>query len=537
MQPTSFTREALAKALSNDYTEAGTIQAKKHFDYFYRYLGEEGLQAATIVTEKEYVSRDFLHDFADYYVLCFQNYPKNCKRVHFFSTTVTEDMLNRALLGKQEGPMDIWDSYLGFIVVKPIPTTVIGFSLLRDRNFGKRETNGRQFWGEREYKIHFCGREISLFSLAFQEQDSVLAACATTAIWIMLSKASANDHTVLKSPSRITHDAGAASANGSRLFPNKGLSVSQICHAIQNSGLVSEVKEPDMKDPADANGRKYVSNLFAKKIIHAYSGLGIPIILVIRVPSENPTALHAIAVSGLRMQDGPYPTPSTIPDWKAGNIEQVFAHDDQWGPFVPIRFDQQMDLDTPWNTWNTKTPGVTRITNIIVPVYPKVRISYEDIEAIVAGIDRCLKLFMKGALLYNTVWDIQIRYSDDSKASYKSGIKNYPLSDHEKIYIVSKNMPRYLWVASCHVGPNKILEFTFDATDVSNGKIHGDMLSFLAIDQIALWHEWLQNNKALFQSKYTSAKLLSFYSFLLEKTKVEAGKIQFFCKAKATRSV
>lgn len=184
-----------------------------------------------------------------------------------------------------------------------------------------------------------------------------------------------------------------------------------------------------------------------------------------------------------------------------------------------------MEIDTPWNKLFS---GVTRITNIIVPVYPKVRISYEDIESIVAGIDRCLKLFLKGGLIHNTTWDIKIRYSDDSSESYKSGIKNYPLADDEKIFILSKNMPRYIWVASCHIGPNKILEFTFDATDVSNGKIHGDMLSFLPVEQIALWHEWLLNNKSLFQSKYSAPRLLTYYYFLLEKTKVESGKIRFF---------
>lgn len=45
------------------------------------------------------------------------------------------------------------------------------------------------------------------------------------------------------------------------------------------------------------------------------------------------------------------------------------------------------ELDTPWNEGDPKKPA-TLVTHIIVPVYPKIRIAYEDIEAVVLGLDQ-----------------------------------------------------------------------------------------------------------------------------------------------------
>lgn len=118
----------------------------------------------------------------------------------------------------------------------------------------------------------------------------------------MLNRASIDFHTILKTPSQITRDADNVSPDGSRLFPNKGLSVLQICRAIFNSGLVSEVKQSNCRElaPDGKPAGIVVSNLYTKKILNAYSKIGIPIILVIRVPDGQQHGLHAITVSGYK---------------------------------------------------------------------------------------------------------------------------------------------------------------------------------------------------------------------------------------------
>ncbi|MBK8643805.1 MAG: hypothetical protein IPN15_16865 [Saprospiraceae bacterium] len=54
------------------------------------------------------------------------------------------------------------------------------------------------------------------------------------------------------------------------------------------------------------------------------------------------------------------------------------------------------------------------MTNIVVPLYPKIRISYEDIEAIVLGLDAILTLFFDNKIVADLVWDIKIDFSEKS---------------------------------------------------------------------------------------------------------------------------
>lgn len=48
-----------------------------------------------IVVEKEYIDRDFLDDFAGYYVRCFTDYGRICSRFHFFRESFGEPEIER----------------------------------------------------------------------------------------------------------------------------------------------------------------------------------------------------------------------------------------------------------------------------------------------------------------------------------------------------------------------------------------------------------------------------------------------------------
>src|SRR6218665_1183903 len=287
-----YSEDTLAIALSNKYTPPEVIAQKNHFLYLKNYLSDDEMGAKTIVIEENYISKDFLHDYASYYSLCFEVYPKFCRRVHFFRNNFDLDRFNEVIVGQELDNKDFWEHYLGFVVIKPIPVTVLGYTVLKTySNTGSFDN--RNFWGTRNYKVHLFGNEIDINSLAFQEQDSVLSACATTAIWSMLNKAAIDFHTILKSPSQITKDADNTSLDGSRLFPNKGLNLLQICQAILNSGLVSEIKQPNFVANHFGNQINIVNNQYLKKILNAYSPIGIPIILIINVPNGNNYGLHA----------------------------------------------------------------------------------------------------------------------------------------------------------------------------------------------------------------------------------------------------
>lgn len=511
MEILPYSEDNLASVLSNKFTTSDLVKNKKHYDYFKNYLGVDGLNVKTILIEPDYVSRDYLHDYASYYALCFEKYEKVCKRVHFFANEFDEDSFSIEILKTAEASAGFWNHYVGFIVIKPIPVKMIGYTVLKTYSNGSQALD-RNFWGLREYDIHLYGTCIKLKSLAFQEQDSVLAACATTAIWSMLNKAAVDHHTILKSPSLITKDADNVSPDGSRLFPNKGLSILQISQAILNSGLVSEIKEGDIR--VAAYSHKVVSNRYLRKIINAYSPIGIPIILVVRVPSGGDHGLHAITVSGFKNTAQVSIPPQDEISYLSDNIERIYAHDDQWGPFARIQLLNLCELQTPWTEHDPqKRPTV--VTNIVVPVYPKIRIAYEDLEVIVLGLDRILTFFFTNRIVADLVWDIKIEYSEN----YKSQIKKSQLDDKEKIEILNTSLPKYVWIAACYVGDYKLLCFTFDATNINNAMIGINVISYLPVSIKDTLVQFLKKNKGTLQYLFAHMASEKYYEFLIEKLK------------------
>lgn len=483
-----FSADNLALALSNRHTDPDAIKDKRHFEYFLNYLGNSGIGAATLVIEDKYISKDFLHDYASYYAFCFEGYDKFCRRIHFFSHQFSKQQLQAALLNPNEA--DFWTSYLGFIVVKPIPVTIVGYTVLKTYLNGE-DPHLRKFWGLRDYKVHFFGKVLRVSSLAFQEQDSVLAACATTAIWSMLNKASIDFHTILKVPSEITKDADKLSNDGSRLFPNKGLDILQICQAINNSGLAPEVW-PGTYEINDENGiHIVVPNIELKKRLNAYQEIGVPIILGIKVPNavrregEDPYGHHAIAVSGHKTcsQDNEL---YYADSWAANRIERIYVHDDQYGPFARVTFLDDLSIQTDWSK-HSEANLPSYVVSMIIPVYPKIRISYVDIEVITIALNGILiRAFRE--LEEPLFWDIKVMYSE----SFKEQIIMSSLEEIEKITLLEKSMPKYLWVVTCCLGNSKLIEFTFDATDVRNSMLGNDIICYFDPEVKEYLHDYIQ---------------------------------------------
>ena len=520
---TPFSEVALADALANDHTSSEVIKTKKHFQYLVQYLGDPEVNAKTIVVEDAYISKDYLHDYASYYSLCFVPYSKLCKRVHFFSLAFSEQEFSNMLEGRQ-GPMDIPGSYLGFIVVKPIPYTIIGFTLLKVYS---NSPGTRLFWGAKKYVVHLYGKQLSVESLAFQEQDTILAACATTAIWSMLNRASDYHICLLKSPSEITKDSGNLSNDGSRLFPNKGLDIRQICQAIYQSGLATEVRqsnvplpEPPVTDPPTPPLhptniiKKVVSKEYLKKILNAYSSIGIPLILVVAVPKVVGYGLHAITVSGFK-HPGPTPIPPTTKiSYHSDNIEKFYAHDDQWGPFVRVEWFSDFEINTPWDRDTRKT----YVLQIIVPTFPKIRIPYEDIQIIVEGLDRILTTIFGLKTVFDLVWDIKLDFSEN----YKKQVADLdPTIFPNKINHLKKSLPKYVWIATCYIGANPVLKFAFDATGVEKAMLGLDILSFLPqeiTDDIFSFLDTNKNNSSIV-GVFSHPSSNEYYKFFLDNIK------------------
>lgn len=212
------------------------VKEKSHAGYFADYFDEIGAQ--TIVVEYNYTDRDFLEDFAGYYVRCFHDYKSTCVRLHFFSTQFTQASFHSLLSGRRgmRFRQSVQDGYLGFIVVKPLPWTLIGRTCLKTYP----PANRRYFPITRPYSVSLFGLRLSVEStLAFQEQDTVAAACATSALWSTFQGTGKRFQHPIPSPVEITRAALSRFPSDERDLPNHGLRIEQMAHAIRSVGLES----------------------------------------------------------------------------------------------------------------------------------------------------------------------------------------------------------------------------------------------------------------------------------------------------------
>ena len=68
-------------------SEFPEILSKQQVDYVYRYLNDLG--AKSVVLEAEYIDRDYLDDFAKFYVKRFNGRGHKCARLHAHSFMVS----------------------------------------------------------------------------------------------------------------------------------------------------------------------------------------------------------------------------------------------------------------------------------------------------------------------------------------------------------------------------------------------------------------------------------------------------------------
>lgn len=438
-----------------------------------------------------------MQDYQDYYASFFSTKDKpsykTCTRFHFFSLEGIDlktfiKLLSEQILHKSES--DFWKKhYLGFVMIKPIPDSLIGFTLLRTY----QRTIDRTFWGTRKYKINLFGKSININALAFQQQDSILGACATMAIWSLFHKVCKTPYINLKTSGQITKETGIIAPNGNRLIPNKGLDIPQISTSITKNGLQTEVRWNNNINPSTHEiENKYDFNGYIKKIVNAHHRLGVPIILGFAPYKSSMQELHAVTICGHSTEEN-HPSEEKHPvvgiAWEAAAITKLYVHDDQWGPYSRIHFEGNDEIDTPWS-FHLKTESKGISVALIIPVFPKIRISYDDIEPIILALNEIIEIGLKQYLKGDLIWDLYLQESDKFKTSIlTSSVFNksneYDLSIIQ--HTITNRYPEFLWRAVCRVGDNKLLEFMFDAT--------GSIKSMLCIDTFSYYPEL---NKILF---------------------------------------
>jgi len=397
------------------------------------YLGENLIEYLNKLNTKSgicenYIDKDYLIDYQNFYCRSFDNHERYTKRIHFFSLNFNLEEFEEKYLNKydEKSIKELQDSYLGFIIIKPIKNQenkfLIGRTLLKIHS----EINKPSKYVKHEYSVSLFGIPLVIKTLPFQTQDRRVSACATIALWIALNPLSYSLDIVHYSPSQIT-EMSASYPGLLRTFPSKGLTWDQMIKCIKSTGLDTEI----------INVGKYASDEIFTVAVKAYLENKIPLIggLTLRKVNE-PDLYHAIVISGYRCDN-------------TGKIVELLIHDDQIGPYtstLPIG-----SFKTWENDWKTKSNMEVIIDKLMIPIYHKIRLTFPKIYAVY---DKTKRLFpnYRISLHLTTIQDYK-------KYLLKKKIKN-------KKNVLMKFLPRFLWIIRIFLTDEIKFDIAYDATSI-----------------------------------------------------------------------
>lgn len=447
------------------------------------------------VTEHDYVDRDYVLDYSTYYSRCMSGkYKSLCSRIHFFGSSEgrTHRFWNqlKSKTGTSANCKDM--SYFGFVVIRPLPETWLGRTCLISIHSDQRDyAEGRYVCtAGRDYKVHLLGAEYRVRSLAFQEQDREVSACATTALWMAFHRTSVDfDHQV-PPPSKITRVGNEIPGTRYNEFPSRGLNIIQAVNAIHDVGL--------------SHYSVTIANLgIFLALVRAYTYIGIPIIVFGSIYSINSKTsdkrpifhsdgeYHAVVAVGYHF------TPDACKSQFTSNkIDSILLHDDQVGPFVDF------ELLNGVNLYNYGYPGddcSNEFVNIdgvltrrhesgfllyprghdfahdrvhhfrpvvaIVPIYSKIRL--DIISALKYFVADSVKRHLEE---YDMEIDIYLSSIHQFKSWAKSNSDRYTSRSLSKT--LASNYPRFLWRCDYRINGHIVGYRLIDATDIYQGDFH-----------------------------------------------------------------
>lgn len=436
----------------------------------------EKLGARTIVCEREYIDKDYSDDYANYYVQSFKDYRGSCARLHFFSKRINQKEFTSILDSEQDldaKEQELNSLYLGFIVIRPLPFNFLGKVCIKNPYEGRIT---------RRYQVSLFGIALAIQSIAFQEQDRVVSACATTAVWSLLHALPEIHNKHIPSPSAITLAAIGSPLQNVNSFPSKGLNLAQITAALESLSLRQHSFSISRFDKNEKN--------FLRKFISCYVNSRIPVFIgaqIYKKVADHEYVFHgdhAVVAIGIQINKGNY---------------SLIVHDDRLGPFI------KMDLISasivPGKAAATAKSGVTGANTdfafeipgtdeLLVPnaalvaTYPKKKIG---LEPIIRTARMLLESFKEDYLINKNLPAIFSEVGEslsptallhechELKADYFKSSKN---SWVRKVLVA--HLPHFIWQIRYLIDEKPIVDFLFDATDTPNGNAY---IQYVVLDE------------------------------------------------------
>jgi hypothetical protein len=430
----------------------------------------KGIDVHSFLIEDNYVDKDFLIDYSNYYSRCHKPYERFGLRIHFFlekneKFTLTDTFFrgvlkNRILL---QDTKEIQNLYLGFVVLRPFKNDsfLIGKTCLKHYP----ENDERYYTAKRSYNVNLFGIDLSVETMAFQEQDQSTAVCATIALWSAFNITGVRFQHPILSPSEITK---LALSESSYKRQNEGLSVEQISVGISRVGLTPII---DLID----------NNRDLKMVTYAYLKAKLPVIYALWLFNQNDDGsvdeksitYHAVTVNGFSLKRGIKDAkPKDETRFYSNRISKVYGHDDQLCPFARMEItsyyrqlkSKKTDFQIIKTSWDDKAgkQKIAKIQSIVVPLNSKIRVSHKEILKEITSFSIALDEYILGmdADQINLEWDFFL--SDVN--SFKSDLLQSKKLINRKL-LLTDSYSKYVWRARAIFKNACIFEIVFDATD------------------------------------------------------------------------
>jgi hypothetical protein len=270
--------------------------------------------AKSYLTESRYIDRDYSADYRRFYAQTFRTYDRHCKRVHFFQEDI-QAILAHPSWSERVAALQRTStrSYLGFCVVRPLPSAPIGRIALRQ---GGPAGSGLEsvVTCRADVRANLLGAELDVSSACFMQQDSRVGACAQVAIWIGARHMHQRHKYNWLSVADITRLAAPTTAYQATSLPagSEFLTPDHMIHAIHEMGF-----QPLY---IDGSGKEIAAEIIP------YVESGLPVILGLR---HGNGLGHAVTIIGRVFAARKTPT-NQLADY----VPAYIVHDDQAGPYM-----------------------------------------------------------------------------------------------------------------------------------------------------------------------------------------------------------
>jgi hypothetical protein len=417
-------------------------------------IGKSAPICRTVIVENRYYDKDHARGLSAFYSKSFREIKKECVRLHFFSSR-----LSPTNLGNLE---DQQSFYLGFCVVRPFAYRKIGRTVL----VPIRSSPSSEFYTcQGDFEVNIGGSRLKVQGAAFMEQDTMVAACATAALW-MSTTTLAYRFDLQECPTSEITERAAQYLIQDRPMPSEGLLCEQMIHALRTLGY----------DPLLLGVQ---SQEQANHLIYSYIESEIPAVLLCNLATGGDHTLVAVGHGYQLPVENP---PKTEVAWP-NEPPLSFARSSQWVPYFLINDDQRglyrklillkpntslieeqireshpevdvsklhleewhcpiaIDMDMPIAKYHGGKE-IANIWGIIIPLPMGVRLTSEQAERKAARLIRLWHEHSKVPLPQDLVLRTYVVLSNE----HKRRIEETTADIFVKRLLRGKPMPRWIWV-------------------------------------------------------------------------------------------